>query len=559
MANKAGISKKIKSNLMLKLIMVIMVTIILSFLTVLLVVRGIIKDEVISQWKEHNLKLVNVYSQSFERNNAQEFVEKINKDNMLAYALFIDSDVTAVAHSDTSRIGIKLDDAGSIAAAKDGKEYADIFTWSVTDSPVLDILKPIYEDGELVGALNIGIPIDTETVNQILKTSLIKINMYILIANSLAIILLVIILRNILLKPVQSMTSILDKFSRYDFTLDESSSYKKLENRNDEIGVMAKSITTVRNNLVDLVSKVFNLSQDLASSAGNLSEISEQSEIAADEVARAIEEIANSATEQAKDTENGVVNIEHLGKQIEDNEQGVAELYNVSNEINILKNEGLEIVKELVENTETSNQSLVEIYNVIVGTNESATNIEKASEMIRSIAEQTNLLALNAAIEAARAGEFGQGFAVVADEIRKLAEQSNNFTEEITKTIKELTEDTKNAVNTMKSIEKTTQSQTESVELTNIKFEGIAGAIDKMEEAIQSIHKIGREMDNDKNQMIGVIQNLAAISEENAAGTQEASASVEEQTASMEQISNASEQLAILANEMKESISVFKY
>ena len=96
MANKAGISKKIKSNLMLKLIMVIMVTIILSFLTVLLVVRGIIKDEVISQWKEHNLKLVNVYSQSFERNNAQEFVEKINKDNMLAYALFIDSDVTAV-------------------------------------------------------------------------------------------------------------------------------------------------------------------------------------------------------------------------------------------------------------------------------------------------------------------------------------------------------------------------------------------------------------------------------------------------------------------------------
>src|SRR5690606_4143374 len=98
-----------------------------------------------------------------------------------------------------------------------------------------------------------------------------------------------------------------------------------------------------------------------------------------------------------------------------------------------------------------------------------------------------------------------------------------------------------------------------SVEESNAKFEGIAASIERMKRVIEDINQSGLEMQNKKQQIIGIIENLSAISEENAAGTQEASASIEEQTSSMEEIANSSEVLAKMAEEMQKSICKFKY
>jgi methyl-accepting chemotaxis protein len=70
------------------------------------------------------------------------------------------------------------------------------------------------------------------------------------------------------------------------------------------------------------------------------------------------------------------------------------------------------------------------------------TTLKRVSNITRdvgTISRQTNLLALNAAIEAARAGRHGAGFMVVAREVKSLSESVGQATEEIGRTIHELT------------------------------------------------------------------------------------------------------------------------
>lgn len=332
-----------------------------------------------------------------------------------------------------------------------------------------------------------------------------------------------------------------------------------LIHRDDEVGALANSFQKIIDSLRDFVKQIADSSEHLAVSSKELSQSSEQSSLSANEVAKAIEDIAGGATHQAADTENGARHINDLGRLVESNDEYLKELNSSTTEIGQLKDEGFVILKELIQNTEANNRAIGSIHESIHSTNQSTEKIENASNMIRNIAEQTNLLALNAAIEAARAGEAGRGFAVVADEIRKLAEDSNGFTADITAIVSDLSSKTQQTVATMDKVTKITKIQSESVQETNDKFIGIAKAIERSTNIIDFLNTAGKEIMDKKDTVVEIIETLSAISQENAAATEEASASVEEQTAAMAEIANSSQILEELALSMQESVAKFKY
>ncbi len=162
-------------------------------------------------------------------------------------------------------------------------------------------------------------------------------------------------------------------------------------------------------------------------------------------------------SDQAKETELGASNVNTLGNIVMQNQKLMKKLNDATKSVEEYKSEGMNTLNSLVEHAEKTFIATGEVRKVILDTNRSAEKIETASQMIKNIATQTNLLALNATIEAARAGESGRGFSVVADEIRKIAEQSTDFRDEITMVIQELGEKTETAA----SIEEQTASITE--------------------------------------------------------------------------------------------------
>lgn len=326
----------------------------------------------------------------------------------------------------------------------------------------------------------------------------------------------------------------------------------------DELGDLALSLNTLTEQVRGFIRKTLSSSEDMAKASLDLTENSQLTSDAAQEISKAIEEIARGAADQAAETERGAREIDVLAESVSENINQMKNLNSATEQVDALKSEGIAILKDLVSKTKQSGVAISEIYEVIQETDQSATKIEAASQMIKSISDQTNLLALNAAIEAARAGEAGRGFAVVAEEIRKLAEQSNRFTDEIAGIIVELSEKTDMAVKTMEDVGQIIKAQTEGVSQTSEKYEGISDAIDLMKRELLSMNRSLGEMETKNTRLVDTFSNLAAISEENAAGAEESTASIEEQTASMSELAEATERLAHLASDLQKEISRFE-
>ena len=361
------------------------------------------------------------------------------------------------------------------------------------------------------------------------------------------------------INPLALVEKIIVKMSEYNLELEEErEESERFISEKGEIGNIIRALNKMVSNLVAIVQSINTNAQNTAATAEELTATAQSTADMAGEVGSAVTNIAEGATSQAQDAQGAVVSAEESNRLLGEMLVTLNELSSSMDFIMDKKNEGDESLKELVKASELNNKAAGEVHEIIIKTNESAERISAAREMIQSISDQTNLLALNAAIEAARAGEQGRGFAVVAEEIRKLAEQSAGFTEDIRKDIDILKADVEKAVNTMNGVAGLMNSQDEKMDETGDKFEQISDAIEKSQVIVKTLDRASKEIEEKNGAIVRAIENLSSVAEDNAATTEEAAAAVATQVQSMAEISGASENLANVAVELQEEVAKFK-
>lgn len=327
--------------------------------------------------------------------------------------------------------------------------------------------------------------------------------------------------------------------------------------RKDEIGIIAKATLHLTETVGDSVKLLKEKNDELSDASKNLIQGADVTKDSVSTVEKAINEIAESAAQQAIDTQQAAQNVLRIGDTIETTKEETEALKEYAENIQMTSEGMRSTVRTLSEVSGNTEKALEEISAQTLSTNESALKIKDAAQLITSIAEETNLLSLNASIEAARAGEQGRGFAVVANQIQKLAEQSNESAKYIDEIINTLIEDSGRAVESMHEMKTIMLEQSKQLVQTEKKFQEMYQDIEVTKQSVSTIYDTVRNMDKERMMVVEVVQNLTQIAQTNAASTQETLASTELVNGMVQDISDVSNRLITVSDAIEKSVGGF--
>ncbi|WP_018394618.1 methyl-accepting chemotaxis protein [Bacillus sp. 37MA] len=356
------------------------------------------------------------------------------------------------------------------------------------------------------------------------------------------------------LRPLRFLQSSIETAATGDLTEKVDTGHLQ----NDEIGAVAYAFNDMLDKVSGVVQTVRDSTLNLNRSSNDVQHVFEEVVASNQEVAAAVDEIAQGASTQSEDTEDTGNQMAGLSDRIDSLSVLSSEMNELSKQAGDSTAQGLSQVALLREHNVAVNAMNVRVKDQMQGLSSNISEIETVIESIHGITAQTNLLALNASIEAARAGEHGRGFAVVAAEVRKLAEQSRKETEIIQKTVQDILHASKQTSTVIDENMLLMDGQNESVSHTESSFAKQAEIAERIGHSVDELTLKLQEMVGQKEQAMLSIQNVSAISEETAASAEQVSASAAAQQVELERVAKATDEMNQIARELKEAVDRFK-
>jgi len=270
----------------------------------------------------------------------------------------------------------------------------------------------------------------------------------------------------------------------------------------NEIGQLLDALSAMQTNLKTLVSTVRKDADGVATASA--------------QIAQGNNDLSARTEEGASALQQTTASMEQLNSHVRDNADHAREANGLAHQAREVAVRGGGVVNDVVHTMREINQASSRIADII--------------GVIDGIAFQTNILALNAAVEAARAGEQGRGFAVVASEVRSLAGRSAEAAKEIKQLISN-------------SVERVQQGSL-LVDQAGQTMDDVVGAIKRVTDLMEDISNASAA------QSISVAEVGQAINQLDQ--------SMQQNAALVEQSAAAADSMRQQAQELVESVSVFR-
>ncbi len=363
-----------------------------------------------------------------------------------------------------------------------------------------------------------------------------------------------------LINPIIMITHQMMLMSNSDFTEnDELAKVRKIKRHNNEVGQIAEALDVMHENIRNLMIKISDTTEYVASAADELSASAIQSAEASEMVAESCTSVADSCTMQISSVSDTSNQTQQLVSNMHNFEEAIVNTGNLVKETNDSAAKGALDMNNATEMMKTIKESVEYTSGVVESLGEKLKNIDTFVDTIAGIATQTNLLSLNASIEAARAGEMGKGFAVVASEISQLAEQSNQAASNITELINDITKQSEEAVESMKNGAKNVMEGSEVVDEAGSTFNHIHDMVLSISEQSDKMSEIVGDISQSTDSIENNIERIEEMSKHISDETHNVSAASEEQAASTHEVASASEKLAESAQGLQGFVSKFDF
>lgn len=325
-----------------------------------------------------------------------------------------------------------------------------------------------------------------------------------------------------------------------------------------EMEELLQKTESMRVSLSEVIGNVKDVTEQLVDSVEEITKAGENSSNRAAQITFAAEELAASTGIMAENVQDINLQMQEIGTCVNEISHSADLLTENAGNMQKISVDTKQQMVSIIESNRKFVEEIGAITSQIEETNASIAGINQAVELILDISANTSLLSLNASIEAARAGDAGRGFAVVAEEIRHLSEQSAKGAEEIRELADHMIRMSDKSVELIGGVQRMILQEQEGIQNARDKYDVLSDDILRSVEGIRAIAEKTIDLSEYKEKVMGNIEGLSAISQENAAGSEEVNANIQEIISEVQSVNQNCGEMQEMARTLERSVAYFR-